>query len=174
MTNIIDIFSTERKNGNETDNKLSFHFYYIGPSHFDIHFRVPKTTVQQLIEQSNERAIKNPQAYLERSIKALLTGKAYLKSQGFRRPIISAMTLTWLERSTTPLDSIKTQSTFPNLVLIYYKPDLSRTGNPRCLFTYSEQRSNLPNDVKSMVNTQILIDRRHCPHYFKSAKVLKF
>jgi hypothetical protein len=174
MTNISDMFPPQKKRDGDTDNKLSFHFYLEGPSRFEIHFQVSKTIVQKLVQQSNERGIQNPQAYLERSIMALLGGKAYLKSQSFRSPIISAMTLTWLEHSTVTLDQILIQSTYPHLLLIYYKPSLERTGNPRWLFTYSQHHSTQPDEIKILVKSQIVNDKCDFPHYFKSAKVLKF
>jgi len=174
MRNINDIFSSQDKRDSDTANKLSFHFYFEGSSRFEIHFRVSKAIVLKLINQSNGRDIQNPHTYLERSITALLRGKAYINSQSFRKPIISAMTLTWFEHSTTTLDKIRIQSTFPHLLLIYYKPSLERTGNPRCLLTYSQHHSTLPNEIKSLVRTQILNDKCNFPHYFKSAKILKF
>jgi len=172
MSNISDMFPLQKKR--DSDNKLSFHFYFEGLSRFEIHFQVSKAIVQNLVRLSSERGIQNPQAYLERSIMALLGGKAYLKSQSFRRPIISAMTLTWLEHSTVTLDQILIQSTYPHLLLIYYKPSLECTGNPRWLFTYSQHHSTLTDEIKSLIKTQIVKDKCDFPHYFKSAKVLKF
>jgi len=174
MTNIRDIFSSHKRRESDTSNKLSFHFYFEGSSRFEIHFRVPKTIVQKLIHQSNERGIQNAHAYLERSITALLQGKAYIKSKSFRKPTISAMTLTWLDYSTITLDEIRMQPTYPHLLLIYYKPSLERTGNPRCLFTYSQHHPILPNEIKNLVKTQIENDKCDFPHFFKSAKILKF